>query len=94
MIEADPSQIQQIVMNLIINAAEAIPASESGSVLVTSGTQAGDNSYVRTLSLSPDLEPGEYVFLEVHDTGVGMDSGTQAHLFSIRSLQQRSRGAA
>jgi len=81
MIEADPSQIQQIVMNLIINAAEAIPASEPGSVLVTSGTQVVDDSYVRSLSLSPDLEPGKYVCLEVHDTGVGMDAETQARIF-------------
>ena len=81
MIEADPSQIQQIVMNLIINAAEAIPASEAGSVLVTSGTQPVDDSYVRSLSLSPDLERGEYVFLEVHDTGVGMDAETQTRIF-------------
>jgi PAS domain S-box-containing protein len=81
MIEADPSQIQQIVMNLIINAAEAIPASASGSVLVTSGTQAVDDSYLRTLPLPSDLAPGEYVFLEVHDTGAGMDAETQARIF-------------
>jgi PAS domain S-box-containing protein len=81
MIQADPSQIQQIVMNLIINGAEAAPSDQPGSVLVSTGTQTVDDSYVRTLSLSADLQQGEYVALEIHDTGAGMDSETQGRIF-------------
>jgi PAS domain S-box-containing protein len=81
MIQADPSQIQQIVMNLIINGAEAVPPGQPGSVLVSTGTQTVDDSYLRTLSLSAELQKGEYVALEIHDTGAGMDSETQARIF-------------
>jgi PAS domain S-box-containing protein len=81
LIDADPSQIQQIVMNLIINGAEAVPPGESGSVLVSTCRQTVDESYLRTLSLSVDVTPGEYVVLEIHDTGVGMDAETQARIF-------------
>jgi two-component system, cell cycle sensor histidine kinase and response regulator CckA len=81
MIQADPSQIQQIVMNLIINGAEAVPPGQPGSVLVSTGTQTVDDSYLRTLSLSAELQKGEYVALEIHDTGAGMDSETEARIF-------------
>jgi signal transduction histidine kinase len=66
MIEADASQIQQILMNLIINAAEAIGEETAGIVMVRTGIEA--------LSISDALEgldPGTYAFLEVVDTGAG-----------------------
>ena len=80
-INADASQMQQIIMNLIINGAEAIPRGDSGAVLVTTGRQTVDESYLRTVSLPPDMKSGDYVTLEVHDTGSGMTAETQARIF-------------
>jgi two-component system cell cycle sensor histidine kinase/response regulator CckA len=68
-------------MNLVINAAEAIPA-EGGNVLVRTGSQDVDEQYIGTLSADGDhLRPGRYVMLEVHDTGSGMSSETIAKIF-------------
>jgi PAS domain S-box-containing protein len=64
LIEADPSQIQQVVMNLIINGAEAVPAGTFGSVLVSTGFQFVDEAYITTTSAPADLKPGPYVYLE------------------------------
>lgn len=80
-IEADAAQIQQLVMNLVINAAEAIPEGRQGSVLVTTRVQDVDQNYIEQ-TLSPgEIVPGEYVALEVHDTGAGMDQGTLQRIF-------------
>jgi signal transduction histidine kinase/CheY-like chemotaxis protein len=78
---ADPSQVQQIIMNLIINGAEAIPAGAFGSVLVSTGSQVVDDTYIKTILEPPDLPLGPYVYLEVQDTGTGMDAETQEHIF-------------
>jgi PAS domain S-box-containing protein len=80
-IDADPGQLQQIVMNLVINGAEAI-GPEGGSVLVRTGIQEVDTNYITTMSTSGELlRPGRYISLEVHDTGVGMDDATLARIF-------------
>jgi signal transduction histidine kinase len=80
-IEADAAQIQQLVMNLVINAAEAIPEGRQGSVLVTTRVQEVDQNYIEQ-TLSPgEIVPGEYVSLEVHDTGAGMDQATLQRIF-------------
>jgi PAS domain S-box-containing protein len=80
-IDADPGQLQQIVMNLVINGAEAI-GSEGGSVLVRTGMQEVDSHYISTMSNAGELlKPGRYVVLEVHDTGSGMDEATLAKIF-------------
>lgn len=80
-IDADPGQLQQIVMNLVINAAEAI-SPEGGSVLVRTGVQEVDSHYISTMSSAGELlKPGAYVTLEVHDTGTGMDEATLAKIF-------------
>jgi PAS domain S-box-containing protein len=92
-INADPSQIQQIIMNLIINGAEAIPAEMFGSVLVSTGFQTVDESYIKTTSAPSDLRPGPYAYLEVHDTGLGMDAETQAHIFEpFFTTKMKGRG--
>jgi len=80
-IDADAAQIQQLVMNLVINAAEAIPEGRNGSVLVTTRVQEVDDNYIAQ-TLSPgEIVPGEYVALEVHDTGAGMDQATLQRIF-------------
>jgi signal transduction histidine kinase/GAF domain-containing protein/ActR/RegA family two-component response regulator len=79
-IEADSSQIQQIVMNLLINAAEAME-DRTGRVLVRTGLQRLDEASIRAQALPEELAPGNYVFLEVQDTGCGMSPEVQAKIF-------------
>jgi PAS domain S-box-containing protein len=79
-IEADPSQIRQIALNLIINASEAI-GDRGGVVTVSVGSTRCDEEYLRTTELHDHLSPGPYVYLEVTDTGSGMDAETQARIF-------------
>jgi len=79
-ISADIAQVQQIVMNLVINGAEAI-GDQRGTVLVTTGVQAIDDFYVQSLFSSEGIAPGTYVYLEVHDTGSGMDDATKMRIF-------------
>ncbi len=80
LVEADTSQLQQLIMNLVINGAEAIGEDRSGAVLVTTGVQDVDEGYLRTAMIG-DIDPGRYVTLEVHDTGAGMDAATIARIF-------------
>jgi PAS domain S-box-containing protein len=79
-IEADVAQIQQVIMNLVINGAEAI-GDQQGTVLVTTGLQSVDALYAASLFAAEGLAPGQYVFLEVHDTGHGMDEATKNKIF-------------
>ena len=79
-IEADPSQIKQIVMNLIINASEAI-GDRDGVITVSVGATRCDAEYLQRTELHGDLAPGRYVHLEVTDTGGGMDAETQSRIF-------------
>ncbi len=79
-IQADSSQLQQLVMNLVINGAEAIGEDKNGTVLVTTATQEVDEQYLQTIG-EPALPTGTYVTLEVHDTGCGMDEATVARIF-------------
>ena len=79
-ISADSAQIQQIVMNLVLNGAEAI-GDQSGTVFVGTGVQTIDDFYARSLFASEGVSAGRYVCLEVHDTGCGMDEATQERIF-------------
>ena len=80
-IEADPSQIQQLVMNLVVNGAEAIGEASTGTVLVTTELQIVDEHYISHNLVGDLVEPGKYVALEVHDTGSGMTDATKARIF-------------
>jgi PAS domain S-box-containing protein len=82
-IEADPSQLQQLIMNLIINGAEAVGEDKNGTVLVATEVQEVDEAYIRT-TMGPkydEIAPGTYVSLQVHDNGCGMDAATLARIF-------------
>jgi two-component system cell cycle sensor histidine kinase/response regulator CckA len=79
-IEADATQIRQVVMNLIVNASEAI-GERSGMISITTGLAHCDEAYFRTCFASEGLREGEYVFLEVGDTGSGMDKATLERIF-------------
>jgi signal transduction histidine kinase/CheY-like chemotaxis protein len=79
-IDADTAQIQQIFMNLVINAAEACGES-SGTVSIATAVQEVDDHHMRSTFGLAALQPGHYVSLEVTDTGEGMDEETRARIF-------------
>ena len=79
--EADSAQIQQVIMNLVINGAEAIPENQTGTVLVTTGVQDVDAAYIRTTLPETEIAEGQYVTLEVQDTGVGMSPEVLRQIF-------------
>jgi PAS domain S-box-containing protein len=81
MIEADRSQIQQVIMNLIINGAEAVGDYRSGTVVVRTGALRLDEQQIRLDFSGSELRPGEYTFLEVQDDGCGMDEETKSRIF-------------
>lgn len=81
MIEAGPSQMQQVLMNVILNAAEAI-GEEPGTIVVSTTVcevAAEDKPFWQ--SMGHPLLAGEYVLLAVQDDGCGMDAGTKAKVF-------------
>ncbi len=80
-IEADASQIQQVVMNLMINAAEAIPEDKEGSVQVRTRVEEFGAPGSSGVFGFGELTPGKYVILTVRDNGSGMDEDTKARIF-------------
>jgi PAS domain S-box-containing protein len=79
-IEADTSQLRQIVMNLVVNASEAI-GDESGLVSVSTGAIALEKNNSVSIHPSGSLPEGRYVYLKVSDTGCGMSDDVQRRLF-------------
>ncbi|KAB0663829.1 PAS domain S-box protein [Oryzomonas japonica] len=79
-VEADATQMRQIVMNLVINASEAI-GEKSGVIAITTGCMDCDESYLEKVWLEENITEGLYVYMEIADTGCGMDDKTQAKLF-------------
>ncbi|WP_291272105.1 ATP-binding protein [Geothrix sp.] len=78
---ADPSQIQQLVMNLVTNASEAIGEETSGLITVRTGVQAVDEATHGGLLPGLPLADGTYVTLEVSDTGCGMTPEVRERIF-------------
>jgi len=79
-VEADASQIRQVVMNLISNASDAI-GDRNGVISIATGLMDVDRSYLQETYIDEELPEGPYVTLEVADTGCGMDAETQGKLF-------------
>jgi PAS domain S-box-containing protein len=79
-IRADRGQIQQVFMNLVLNAAEAI-GSGGGMISVRTGVRDLDETQARSHPATAELPAGSYVFLEVRDTGCGIDEATQVKIF-------------
>lgn len=80
LISADVSQLRQVFMNLIINAGEAI-GNAPGIVSITTSTVSCDHDYLEGFLATQPLEPGQYVSIEVSDTGCGMDATTRQKVF-------------
>jgi signal transduction histidine kinase/CheY-like chemotaxis protein len=77
----DPAQMQQVILNLIVNASEAIGDDEPGVVTVSTGVHVCSREYLATSYLDEEQAPGEYVYIEVADTGCGMNEEARAKLF-------------
>jgi PAS domain S-box-containing protein len=75
-IEADPGQIQQLLVNLTVNARDAMP--EGGSLVIETANETVVGEYAGS---HPEIAPGPYVSLSVTDTGTGMTEETMGHLF-------------
>jgi PAS domain S-box-containing protein len=84
-IEADPTQLGQVVLNLALNARDAMP--EGGTIVIEIEDVTLDPDYART---HLDAQPGPYVQLAVSDTGVGMDRETLTHVFEPFYTTKRS----
>ena len=75
-VRVDPGQMDQVLMNLVVNARDAMP--RGGTLTIATRDVYLDEEYAR---LHPDLRPGKYVHLSVADTGHGMDAATKGRIF-------------
>lgn len=80
LVQADITQLRQIVMNLVINASEAI-GDNDGTIRVSTGECTCDNDCLNRVLAEENLPEGRYVHLEVSDTGCGMDEPTMHRVF-------------
>jgi len=78
---ADATQLRQVIMNLIINAAEAIATDSAGEVTLTTGVTNVGSEELKEVYSAPELSEGEYLYLEVIDNGCGMDAETKSRIF-------------
>ena len=78
---ADPTQIQQVVMNLVTNASEAIGEEDGGTITLRTSVQTLDRNYISMALPAIPLTPGRYVILEVSDSGCGMTPEVIARIF-------------
>jgi two-component system cell cycle sensor histidine kinase/response regulator CckA len=90
-VKVDPTQVRQVVMNLIVNAAEAVD--DGGLVTVAGGIEDLDAAALEEMTFSAEAVPGRFAFVQVADNGPGMDHATQARIFEpFFSTKQTGRG--
>jgi PAS domain S-box-containing protein len=79
-VDGDATQFRQVVMNLVINASEAI-GTKSGVIAISTGCMQCDRKYLSSAWLNEQISEGLYVWLEIADTGCGMDKETASKIF-------------
>lgn len=79
-VEADVNQLHQLIMNLVLNASEAI-GDESGTITISTGSRYCDSGFLSRTWLYENQPEGTYVYMEVCDTGCGMDKETLLKIF-------------
>jgi PAS domain S-box-containing protein len=93
LIKGDPSQIEQILMNLVVNAGEAIPPQTEGRIEIGTSDCGVTPETVAREAQSFDVQPGRFVCLEVTDNGTGMDEATLPRIFDpFFSTKFKGRG--
>jgi two-component system, cell cycle sensor histidine kinase and response regulator CckA len=80
MVMADENQLRQVIMNLVTNASEALEE-RAGRIAISTGVRYCDEDYIATLSITEAIKPGCYAWIEVKDTGKGMDEDTLSRIF-------------
>jgi signal transduction histidine kinase/ActR/RegA family two-component response regulator len=75
-IKADPGQLEQVLLNLTVNASDAMPV--GGKLVIETQNVIVDHTYAHKI---PQAEPGPYILVSVRDTGCGMDAATKARVF-------------
>jgi PAS domain S-box-containing protein len=91
-VEADAAQLRQGVMNLVVNACDALEG-KPGLVRIATGIREVDGGPRAGLTRVPPLLPGRYVCVEVSDTGCGMDASTRVRMFDpFFTTKTRGRG--
>ena len=91
-VEADIVQLRQIVMNLVLNAADAI-GERRGMITIRTGAMYCDTDYLGSTFFDDRLLPGHFAFIEISDTGSGMDRDTRTHMFDpFFSTKSHGRG--